>query len=118
MASPEDQRKQRVIPLVGASLWAATKAYEAAEGPFLFPRYCGPDGNKANSASGALNKWLSPRVPEGCVVHSFRHSLRDRLRAVECPPDIIDRIGGWAVSGIGESYGDGYPLSVTTRVSA
>tara|TARA_R110000850_G_scaffold95944_4_gene201118 strand:+ start:563 stop:1732 length:1170 start_codon:yes stop_codon:yes gene_type:complete len=106
---------ERVIPLAGASLWAATEAFEAAEGPFLFPRYCGPDGNKANSASGALNKWLSPRVPEGCVVHSFRHSLRDRLRAVECPPDIIDRIGGWSVSGIGESYGNGYPLSVTTR---
>jgi len=106
---------ERVIPLVGAALWAARKACEAAERPFLFPRYCGPEGNKANSASGALNKWLSPRVPKGCVVHSFRHSLRDRLRAVECPPDIIDRIGGWAVSGIGESYGDGYPLPVTSK---
>lgn len=103
---------ERIIPLVGASLWAAARAYEAAEGPFLFPRYCGPEGNKANSASGALNKWLSPRVPKGCVVHSFRHSLRDRLRAKECPPDIIDRIGGWAVAGIGESYGNGYPIHV------
>ena len=103
---------ERVIPLAGASLWAAKRAFEATDSAFLFPRYCSQDGNKANSASGALNKWLSPRVPEGCVVHSFRHSLRDRLRAVECPPDIIDRIGGWTVAGIGESYGSGYSLSV------
>jgi hypothetical protein len=38
--------------------------------------------------------------------------MRDRLRAVECPPDIIDRIGGWSVDGVGESYGGGYPFSV------
>lgn len=106
---------ERVIPLVGMSLWGAKQALEATESAFLFPRYCGHDGNKANSASGALNKWLSPRVPKGCVVHSFRHSLRDRLRTVECPPDIIDRIGGWSVSGIGESYGSGYPLPVTYK---
>lgn len=103
---------ERTIPLVGTSLWAATRALAATDGSFAFPRYCDQDGNKSNSASAALNKWLSPRVPEGCVVHSFRHSLRDRLRAIECPPDIIDRIGGWSVAGIGESYGAGYPLSV------
>ncbi|MBN7757348.1 tyrosine-type recombinase/integrase [Nitratireductor aquimarinus] len=106
---------ERIIPLVGTSLWAAKRALEASNSLFLFPRYCSQDGHKANSASGALNKWLSPRVPTGCVVHSFRHSLRDRLRAVECPPDIIDRIGGWSVAGIGESYGRGYPLPVLSK---
>ena len=34
--------------------------------------------------------------------HSFRHSMRDRLRAVECPSDIIDQIGGWLTSGVWE----------------
>jgi len=38
--------------------------------------------------------------------------MRDRLRAVECPADIIDRIGGWTVEGVGETYGEGYPVSV------
>ena len=57
-----------------------------------------------------LNKWLKPMVSEGCVVHSFRHSMRDRLRAVECPKEIIDQIGGWSSSDVGESYGDGFPL--------
>ena len=49
----------------------------------------------------AVNKWLKPRLPEGCVVHSFRHSLRDRLRAVQCPLDMIDQIGGWSIAGVG-----------------
>ena len=37
--------------------------------------------------------------------------MRDRLRAVECPKEIIDQIGGWSSSDVGESYGEGFPLS-------
>ena len=43
-------------------------------------------------------------------MHSFRHSLRDRLRAVECPADIVDQIGGWSTAGVVQGYGLGYPL--------
>ena len=102
---------QRQIPLVGASLWAAkrVKANNTAS-PYAFPRYTSAEGTKANSASAAINKWLRPRVPEGCVIHSFRHSLRDRLRAVQCPSDMIDQIGGWSTAGVGQSYGEGYGL--------
>ena len=46
------------------------------------------------------------------VIHSFRHSLRDRLRAIECLSDIIDQIGGWSTAGVGRSYGNGYTLVV------
>lgn len=106
---------ERRIPLVGVSLWAAKRAMAETDGAFLFPRYCDETKCKANSASGALNKWLSARVPKGCVMHSFRHSLRDRLRAVECPADITDRLGGWKVDGVGEGYGDGYPLDVLAK---
>ena len=31
----------------------------------------------------------------GYTIHSFRHSMRDRLRAVQCSADITDQIGGW-----------------------
>ena len=34
--------------------------------------------------------------------------MRDRLRAVECPSDIIDQIGGWLTQGVENSYGNGY----------
>jgi len=57
-----------------------------------------------------MNKWLKKYVPEGCVVHSFRHSMRDRLRAVKCPADLIDQIGGWTTIGVGMNYGNGYPV--------
>ena len=104
----------RQIPLVGASLWAAKQAVKQGH-QFAFPKYCNESKCNANSASAALNKWLKPRVPIGCVMHSFRHSLRDRLRAAECPADIIDAIGGWATEGIGHKYGVGYDLGVKHR---
>jgi len=107
---------QRLIPLTKEALWASKRLIEAKnDSIFAFPRYCSETGCKANSASGGLNKWLHQYVPENCVIHSFRHSLRDRLRAVECPSDIVDAIGGWKTSGVGHGYGNGYPLDVLGR---
>jgi integrase len=103
---------ERDVPLVGATLWGLKRAAESSDGGLLFPRYCTSKGNKANYASSALNKWLRSYVPDGCVVHSFRHSMRDRLRAVQCPSDIIDQIGGWQSAGVGQGYGKGYGLDV------
>ena len=105
---------ERDIPLVGMSLWAARRIVENQQ-DFAFPRYTDSLGCSANSASAAINKWLKPRVPDGCVVHSFRHSLRDRLRRVECPSDIADAIGGWATAGVGQKYGSGYGLEVKAK---
>ena len=95
----------RRIPLTGESLWAVKQAVSKAHNQFLFPRYCDEKRCKADYASNALNKWLRQHVPVGCVIHSFRHSMRDRLRAVQCPSDIIDQIGGWQTAGVGQSYG-------------
>ena len=79
---------------------------------FAFPRYNRNQLTTANSASAALNKWLKQYVPSECTMHCFRHSMRDRLRAVQCPTDITDQIGGWTTGGVGQGYGSGYPLSV------
>ena len=107
---------QRDIPLVGASLWAAQRLSGAfLDSPYAFPRYNRKDTTNSNSASAALNKWLHQYVPEGCTMHSFRHSMRDRLRAVECPSDMIDQIGGWATEGVGQGYGAGYELDVSAK---
>jgi len=106
----------RMVPLVGTSLWAAERILaQDKETPFAFSRYNLSSETKANSASASLNKWMKPRVPERCTMHSFRHSMRDRLRAVECPSDIVDQLGGWQSDGVGQSYGHGYPLSVLAR---
>ena len=107
---------ERDVPLVGVSLWAAQRLVEACpDSVFAFPRYNKTSITNANSASAALNKWLHPNVPVGCTMHSFRHSMRDRLRAVECPADIVDQIGGWATGGVGQGYGVGYGLKVCDR---
>ena len=107
---------QRLIPLTKEALWASKRLLEANnDSIFAFPRYCDERSCKANSASGGLNKWFHQYVPENCVIHSFRHSLRDRLRAVECPSDIVDAIGGWKTSGVGHGYGNGYPLEVLEK---
>ena len=105
---------ERDVPLVGASLWAAQRLLEAQnDTAFAFPRYNQSGITAANSASAALNKWLKAYVPQGCTLHSFRHSMRDRLREVQCPADIIDQIGGWATEGVGQNYGNGHTLKTT-----
>jgi len=107
---------ERKIPLVGASLWAAQRiAGQATDPVFAFPRYNRSGQTNGNSASAALNKWLKSYVPDGCSVHSFRHSMRDRLRAVNCPAEMIDQIGGWSRENIGQGYGEGYDLNNTYK---
>lgn len=106
----------REIPLFGSALWAARRIIEERKSSdFAFPRYNKTGTTNANSASAALNKWLKHHAPEGATVHGFRHSMRDRLRAVECPADIVDQIGGWQTGGVGHGYGKGYPLDILRR---
>ena len=103
----------RVIPLSGMALWAAQRILqEVGTSSYAFPRYNRGSHTSSNSASAAINKWLKNYVPDGCTMHSFRHSMRDRLRAVQCPADIADQIGGWATEGVGQGYGSGYPIEV------
>ena len=109
LKTPESQRE---IPLVGCSLWAAKRALKASSSYYLFPKYCNDKGCNSNSASAALNKWLKQIAGPEYVIHSFRHSMRDRLRAVNCPSDVIDQIGGWSRRSVGEQYGDGFKLNV------
>ena len=107
---------KRCIPLVGASLWASRKMLDNSnDSTFAFPRYTTKDNCNANSASAALNKWLKEQLTDNYVIHGFRHGFRDRLRAVECPSEIIDQLGGWSLRSVGEGYGKGYELSVLSK---
>lgn len=103
---------ERSVPLVGEALWASKRIVQDRSFGLAFPRYNRSERTNANSASAALNKWLKDQLPAEYVVHSFRHSLRDRLRAVQCPSDVVDQIGGWTSPGKGQAYGSGYPLDV------
>jgi len=107
---------KRYIPLVGTSLWACKRILKHNnDSIFAFPRYTSEDKCNANSASAALNKWMKEKLSDSYVIHGFRHSFRDRLRAVECLSEIIDQLGGWRLKSVGEGYGKGYELSLLSK---
>jgi integrase len=99
---------KRLVPLVGSSKWATERVLaQSADSRFAFPNCNYGQRTNANSASAALNKWLKSKIGRGYTIRSFRHSMRDRLRAVEYPSEIIDQIGGWLTRGVRNSYVNG-----------
>ena len=98
----------RTLPLVGCARLAVEQVLTTSDDEWLFPRYIQHGQCKATHASNALNKWLKKDF-DGLTAHCLRHTMRDRLRAVECPVDMIDQIGGWSsTGGVGVAYGKGY----------
>lgn len=107
---------ERDIPLEGEALWAAERILaQATSGTHAFPRYNKAAETNANAASAALNKWLKDVTAEANTMHGFRHAMRDRVRAIECPADVVDQIGGWQTDGVGHGYGSGYPMEVLRK---
>lgn len=106
----------RKVPLSRKAVQALKEAHRLAGGsPFAFPTYTTAEGCAADSASAALNKWmrgLDGLKGSGLTNHSLRHTMKDRLRAVQCPKDIQDGILGHLTPGVGASYGQGYSLAV------
>ena len=102
---------KRLLPLVGVALDAVKVMHKQMDSPFLFKSYTSHNGCNGNSCSAALNKWMK-QFGEGYVIHSFRHSFRDRLRNAGVQSEVIDRLGGWTAGSVGQGYGEGYSLSV------
>jgi len=102
---------KRLIPLVGASLEAVIVMHGQSTTQFLFPSYANENECKGNSCSAALNKWLKQYVPDA-VIHSLRHSYRDRLRNAGVQSEMIDQLGGWSGQSVGQGYGEGYQLKI------
>lgn len=103
----------RSVPLVGASLWAAKRVVERAhQGQKLaFPRYTDERECRSTHASNALNKWVRSLGIDH-VMHELRHTLKDRLREVQCPKEINDSIHSHGKADVGDQYGLGYKLPV------
>jgi integrase len=106
---------ERIVPLVGQSLWAARRIIESTDSLYCFPRYTSSSGCNANSASAAINKWIKTVAGAEAVIHGLRHSFRDRLRSVEAPSEVIDQLGGWSLKTVGQGYGDGYQLDILSK---
>ena len=114
----KNKTSERVLPLVGYAKLAMEQALTKADDEWLFPQYIKAGHYYATHASNAVNKWLKWDFG-GLTAHSLRHTFRDRLRAVECPMDMIDQIGGWrSVGGVGARYGEGYPANILAKQMA
>lgn len=111
--SLKNEGSARLVPLVGASLWAAQRVVAKKESKqvYAFPRYTTATECKATHASNTLVSWLKRRVP-GHVVHELRHTMADRLRDVGCPKEIRYAIDGHASQDVGETYGSGFGLPI------
>mgnify|MGYP000153025459 FL=1 len=106
----KNKTSERVLPLVGYAKLAIDQVQIQADDEWLFPQYIKSGHCYATHASNAVNKWLKKDFG-GLTAHSLRHTFRDRLRAVECPMDMIDQIGGWkSITSIGNSYGRGFTM--------
>ena len=105
---------KRLIPLVGAALKAVKLMHCQRSNRFLFHSYASEEGCNGNSCSATVNKWLK-QYSNGAVVHSFRHSFRDRLRNSGVQPEMIDQLGGWSMQTVGQRYGYGYNLSTLRK---
>ena len=101
---------ERLIPLFGTSLEAVKVMHRQCDNSFLFKSYASEDGCNGNSCSATLNKWLKQHVSDA-VIHSFRHSFRDRLRNAGVQSEMIDQLGGWSRQSVGQGYSKGYDLS-------
>jgi integrase len=84
---------------------AMKKVLNKSYGEYLFPRYVIDGKCKADHAFATLNKWLKKHF-NGLTAYCLRHTFSDRLKAVECPMDMIDQIKWWkSVSSVGSDYG-------------
>jgi integrase len=92
---------ERDIPLVGLALEAMRRH------PNGFPRYL----DKGSNLSATLMKHFKAHkllpTPKHSI-YSFRHSFKDRLKAVETPEELIDELMGHKIGK--PKYGDGYGL--------
>jgi integrase len=104
-----------VLPFVGYAKLAIEQARIQADDQWLFPQYIKAAHCYATHASNAVNKWLKKDF-SGLTAHCLRHTFRDRLRALECPTDMIDQIGGWSsINSVGSFYGQGFNLEIVTK---
>jgi integrase len=101
----------RMVPLTPKGLQALQVALGLVKGSlYLFPRYTDAKVCKATHASATLNDWLRSRgIDRTC--HTMRHGMRDLLRGVEAPQDVVEQLQGWGEERQSSKYGAGHSLT-------
>jgi integrase len=110
---------ERGIPMLEPVRDALQRAVKHCRGSgvdaLVFQQLWGKDGSirvVSNRVSATVKNRVA-KVNKDASAHSLRHSLRDALRATECPESIAKAIGGWGTGGdISTGYGKGYSREV------
>ena len=97
---------ERAVPLVGMALEAMRRH------PDGFPRYFDKGSNLSAAVMKHFKKHGLLPTPQHSV-YSFRHSFKDRLKAVEAPEELIDELMGHSTGK--PTYGTGYSLEIKRR---
>jgi integrase len=87
----------------------------------LFPTFKPYQGKHGHYLSKDFGRWLrgtagitDPRK----VFHSFRHKMKDALRAAEVPDTLQEAILGHEGRTVGDGYGDGYEIPTKAAAMA
>jgi integrase len=105
------QGSERTLPLVGEALHAAQRALRhPSSSGWLFPRYASDGRIMTNSASKLINQKLRKLTGTDKGTHSFRHSMKDRLRDVDVSEQMQRQIMGHSGGGVAAGYGKGFSL--------
>jgi integrase len=103
----------RDVPLLGMSLWAASRALSQSSGHHGWLFRFG-DGMATGTGGNRVNDWLKPMTKAGLSSHSFRHGVITRLTLGEVNQGLIDQIAGHAsksMSRVASGYFGGWPLA-------
>ena len=88
---------QRILPLSGEALWAAGRLDKT--GRFAFPIATAKRAKRQPGAQQVDDDYRRALCPSW-----FPSRIQNRLRAIECPPEIIDQLGGWALPSVGQTW--------------
>ena len=109
------KNSKRLIPLVGlAEKHALNLKNQHADNEWLFPDYVNlkQESVRNDAASKQLVNYIRKTLNEEKLsAHSFRHTLRTRLKRVGCPESLIDELQGWA-SSTSDRYGSPGDLEI------
>jgi len=77
----------------------------------------GPNGGFSHDASRWFGLFLDKigLSDPALVFHSFRHGFRDACRMAAVPEEVINALGGWAATSVGQKYGDRGMLPLLDR---
>lgn len=101
------RESERKIPLVGMAL----RAFKVL--PYGFEHYRHADLTNATNAIGKFFSHNGLNPSRRHSLYSFRHSFKDRLRAVDAPDEMLDALMGHKTNK--PKYGSGYTLEAKRR---